>query len=153
MAESRKYDELEAKLGYRFRDGSLLEQALTHGSFRNEKGVPDNKRLAFLGDAVLQFVIGRILFDRVPEFSIGELTDARKERVKNAFLAQAAKDLELGGSLFVGEGERRNDPGEPKRLADAFEAVVGAICLDSSPGGVLEVVRRMFEPHLRQVLL
>jgi ribonuclease-3 len=118
---------LESRLGYRFRDAALIEQALTHRSY----GSPHNERLEFLGDGVLDCVVAEALYGRFPSLSEGKLTRLRADLVREEALCDLARKLELGGYLRLGEGELANVGGaRPSILADAMEAVFGAVLLD-----------------------
>ncbi len=133
------YQALMDKLGYTFRDPSLLEKALTHSSYANEgrHGLQSNERLEFLGDSVLGFVAAKYLFEKEtgPE---GELTKLRAAVVCEKALCSYSKELGLGDYLLLGKGERLTGGAErPSILADAFEAVIAAMFLD----GGLEPVR------------
>lgn len=130
---------LEEKIGYTFRDRTLLENALTHSSYANEHrgGLPSNERLEFLGDSVLGFVAAKYLFEKEtgPE---GELTKLRAAVVCEKALCSYSRELGLGDYLLLGKGERLTGGAErPSILADAFEAVIAAMFLD----GGLEPVR------------
>jgi len=127
------YEELEERLGYRFRDRALMQLALTHPSVAHERGAPlqTNQRLEFLGDAVLQLVLTRQLYERFPELGEGPLTKGRAKLVNRRTLAEHAKHLGLGHHLIVSRGEERHGGRErPSALADTFEALLGAIFLD-----------------------
>lgn len=133
--------DLEAALGHCFHDPALLRLALTHPSVSHEAGetAPDNQRLEFLGDAVLQLVLTRELYEKFPGVGEGPLTQARAQMVNSRTLAGQAQALELGRHLVMSRGEEAS--GGRKRqgaLADAFEAVLGAMYLD----GGLETARR-----------
>lgn len=126
-------DALELALGHRFRDANLLRLALTHPSVAYEQGRPlqHNQRLEFLGDAVLQLILTRALFERFPDFGEGSLTKARSRLVNRRFLAEQARHLDLGRHLLMSRGEETHGGrGRPSALADAFEAVLGALYLD-----------------------
>src|SRR6476646_5001445 len=126
--------ELEARLGYVFRDRSLLQLALTHPSVAHEQGVPlqTNQRLEFLGDAVLQLVLTRELYEKFPAFGEGPLTKARAKMVNRRTLAEHARHLDLGQHLILSRGEELHGGRDrPSALADTFEALLGAIFLDS----------------------
>src|SRR5580765_1134931 len=113
--------------GYRFRNADLLRQALTHRSF----GSPHNERLEFLGDGVLGCVITEELYARFPERTEGELSRLRASLVREAALAGVAGALELSAVLRLGEGEQASGgAARPSILADALEAVFGAVFLD-----------------------
>jgi ribonuclease-3 len=126
--------ELETRIGYVFRDRSLLQLALTHPSVAHEQGVPmqTNQRLEFLGDAVLQLVLTRELYEKFPDFGEGPLTKARAKMVNRRTLAEHARHISLGRFLIVSRGEEIHGGRErPSALADTFEALLGAIFLDS----------------------
>jgi len=129
-----------------FRDSLLLQRALTHRSYINEhpeRALEDNERLEFLGDAVLDFVSAAWLYNRFPEADEGRMTSLRAALVKTEMLAGFSVRLNLAGEILLGKGE--SESGGRKRvnlLADAFEAVVGALYLDQG----LEAVRLLVEP-------
>lgn len=124
--------ELEERLGYRFRDPDLLRVALTHPSYANEVGEADNQRLEFLGDAVLQLTVSRYLYCAYPDTSESELSKYRENLVSNKALLGPARRLSLGSYLFLGRGEeKQGGRTREKNLADAMEAVAGAIFLDA----------------------
>ena len=131
--------------GYRFSDPGLLEQALTHRS----AGAPHNERLEFLGDGIVNLLVAEVLFQRWPKADEGALTRARAELVREASLAIIARHLELGPRLTLGPGEMKS--GGHRRdsiLADALEAVVAAIYLDSDFAGCRTAVLPWFEESL-----
>jgi len=134
---SAALDRLEAALGYRFRQPALLETALTHRSASRR----NNERLEFLGDAILGFVISETLYQRFPEAAEGQLSRMRASLVKGETLAGIARELGLGDYLILGSGELKS--GGYRRdstLADAFEAVIGAIYQDSGLSAAREFV-------------
>lgn len=146
---------LQEALGYRFRDLSLLEEALTHRSLLNEinhRGKRDNERLEFLGDAVLGLVVAELLMKALPEGREGELTLNRAALVKRKKLADIARRLALGDYLYLGKGEERT-AGRQKIsiLADAFEAVVGAVFLDGGFDAARTLVRDHFAEYLEDI--
>lgn len=125
---------LEARLRYKFRNPLLLAEALTHPSLGHEtqRHHFDNQRLEFLGDAVLQLVFTEYLFEQFPESAEGDLTKARARLVSREGLRSLAVDLELGRFVMLGRGEEAAGGRlRPSVLSDAFEALVGAIYLDS----------------------
>jgi ribonuclease III len=131
--------ELERRLGYRFRDPRLLEQALTHASYANEHPpAADHSRLAFLGDAALALVVADRVMVGDPSAPVGVLTSQRAELVAEARLARWAAELELGALLRLGRGEDQSG-GRTRDsiLASALEAVLGAIYAE----GGLEALR------------
>jgi len=125
---------IEERLGVRFKNQTLLRQALVHTSYLNENpgiGVGSNERLEFLGDAVLGLVVARQLFDQYPDADEGRLTELRAYLVRRETLARAAARLGIGEFLLVGRGEgAAGGRRRPTNLARAYEAVVGAIFLD-----------------------
>ena len=124
---------LEGRMGYKFRNGLLLAEALTHPSISLErKDYPfDNQRLEFLGDAVIQVVVTEHLFQIFPDFSEGQMTKLRTRIVSRTALRERAAALGLGSFLMMGRGEESSGGRErASNIADAFEAVVGAIYLD-----------------------
>ncbi|MGH2376643.1 MAG: ribonuclease III [bacterium] len=129
---------LEERLGVRFRDRSLLDLALRHGSFSHERGRDPAKsyeRLEFLGDAVLSLVVGDYLYRRDPELNEGGLAKQRAGLVNEAALASVAVRLGLGRYLLLGKGEEKGGGRQrPSMLADAVEAVIGAVYIDSGYG-------------------
>jgi ribonuclease III len=133
MPEVTGYDELQARLGYVFRDPALLRLALTHPSVAHEQDSPiqTNQRLEFLGDAVLQLVLTRELYEKFPAFGEGPLTKARAKLVNRRTLAERARQLGIGQHLILSRGEELHGGRErPSGLADTYEALLGAILLD-----------------------
>ena len=129
----------QKRLGYTFKKPELLELALTHPSISHElaEKMENNQRLEFLGDAVLQLIISAELYKRFPTRDEGSLSKARARLVNREALAERAREIQLGKELSLSRGEDRNDGrNRPSALADAFEAVVGAIYLD---GGFIKV--------------
>src|SRR5205085_3543764 len=127
------YGELEVRLGYRFEEPEQLRLALTHPSVAHEQGMPlqANQRLEFLGDAVLQLVLTRALYEKFPGVGEGPLTKARAKLVNRRTLAEHGRRLGLGEHLILSRGEAQHGGRErPSALADTFEALLGAIFLD-----------------------
>ena len=124
---------LEEKLGYRFTNRALLENALTHSSYANEnkaKGLQSNERLEFLGDSVLGMVVADYLFRTHPDLPEGDLTRTRAALVCEGSLVEVAQCLELGAYLKLGKGEEAGGGRErPSIIADAVEAVLAAVYL------------------------
>ena len=133
---------LQRVLGHAFRDAGLLRTALTHRSAANESGATHYERVEFLGDAVLGLVAAEWLFEKLPEEPEGRLARFKSYVVSTRALAEWARELELGGVLVLGAGEERSG-GRDKQslLADALEAVLGAVYLDGGLPAVREVVR------------
>lgn len=134
MTDGYTLNALEERIGYQFKNPSLLTQALTHSSFTNEQKINKAKnyeRLEFLGDAVLELVSSEFLFKEHPDVPEGELTKMRASMVCEPSLAFCAKDLELGKFLRLGKGEESTGGRERDSItSDAMEAVIGAIFLD-----------------------
>ena len=141
-------ESIEVRLGYKFRNPLLLAEALTHPSlaYESQKAHFDNQRLEFLGDAVLQLVLTEHLFRKFPDSPEGHMTKLRAQLVSRHALAQFATNLQLGHYILLGKGEEAS--GGRKRsstLADALEALIGAIYLDSGYQSASELVLRLFE--------
>jgi ribonuclease-3 len=137
----------QARLGYTFRDEALLRLALTHPSIAHEQGTPvqHNQRLEFLGDAVLQLALTRELYEKFPDFNEGPLTKARAKLVNRRTLAVHGRDLRLGEHLILSRGEELHGGRErPSALADAYEALIGAIFLDGGYELAREFILREF---------
>jgi ribonuclease III len=147
-------DALEQRLGYKFRNRLLLRQALTHPSVGHEKQrrQADNQRLEFLGDAVLQLVITEYLYSHFPQANEGALTKLRARLVSRDALKDQAQALELGTHLLMGRGEEASGGRvRTSALADAFEAMVGAIYLDGDFAIARDFVLREMRGALEQV--
>lgn len=136
------------KLTYRFRDPALAQLALTHRS----AGKPNNERLEFLGDALLGVVVAELLYEAHPNASEGELSRLRAQLVNGQALAQIARELELGDELKLGSGELKS--GGFRRdsiLADAFEALMAAVYLDSDFAQCRQTVRSLFAERVAAI--
>jgi len=140
---------LEASIGYTFRDKDLLQEAITHTTYVNEHKesiITDNQRLEFLGDSIVNAVVTEKLYAQFPDDKEGSLTKKRAEIISESALYKIARHIDLGTYLNLGRGEDM-DGGRDKQsiLADAYEALVGAVFLDSSYETVSAVVGRHFE--------
>lgn len=127
-------EELQKKLGYKFKDKSLLKKALKHSSYANENKSEGecNERLEFLGDSILGFSVATYLYKNYPNLPEGKMTRLRAEMVCEENLAKAAKELGLGEKLLLGKGEEKGGGrSRPSISADAMEAVIAAVFLDS----------------------
>ncbi|MBN1778420.1 MAG: ribonuclease III [Clostridiales bacterium] len=134
---------LEERIGYRFANKALLKLALTHPSALEKK---DNQRLEFLGDAVLEYCVSTLLYEKYGAFSEGELTARRAALVCEETLSNLAEGLSLGRYLRMGHGEEATGGREkPAILADAMEAVIAAVCLDGGMDAAKELAGRLFE--------
>jgi ribonuclease III len=142
--------QLSQRLDVPFANLSLLTRALTHRSYLNENSsaVEDNERLEFLGDAVLDFVVGAWVYHHCPEMAEGDLTRMRSALVRNEQLAEFARKLELGSAMRMGRGESASGGRDRDGLlGSTFEAVIGALYLDSG----LDAVEKFMEPLLDSV--
>jgi len=142
------YDDLQSRLGYTFRDPGLLRLCLTHPSVAHEQGapVPTNQRLEFLGDAVLQLVLTCELYHKFSDCGEGSLTKARAKLVNRRTLAERARQLGLGLYLILSRGEEQQGGRErSSSLADAYEALLGAILLDGGFEAARDFILRQFK--------
>ncbi len=143
--------EFEQLLGYRFTDLRLLQKALIHSSFAFEQPqlCKNNETLEFLGDAVLDLVVGYLLFRRFPDMREGELTKIRAALVNETHLASMARCIDMGRFLYLGKGEEAsNGRNKTSILSCAYEAVVGAIFEDGGYRTATEFVERFFAPAI-----
>lgn len=159
MDEERRISlsELEKNLGCQFNEVGWLDQALTHKSFAHEQNTGQvdlskkagNEVLEFLGDAVLNLAVSHLLLQRFPDAEEGALTKKRAHLVRRSSLAHLSKDLRLADHLLLGKGEQSTEgKGKSSILANAYEALIGAIYIDSGFDRTLEVVRQHLEPYL-----
>lgn len=137
---------IEEVIGYTFRDKELLLEALTHKSYAFERDIEaHNERLEFLGDSVLSVVVARLLFDEHPEEDEGRLSKHRASLVSRASLARWAERIELGVHLRLGTGEESTGGrSRPSLLANALEAVIGAVFIDGGFDAADDFVHRCF---------
>ncbi len=139
------WDALTSELGHRFNDAALLRTALTHRSY----SAHHNERLEFLGDSVLNCIVADELYRRFPALAEGELSRVRAVLVRQQTLFERADALGLGELLLLGEGELRSGGKQrPSILADALEALIGAVYLDAGFDTARAVVRRILDPVL-----
>lgn len=139
---------LQTRIGYSFTRPELLQQALTHRSFSGT----NNERLEFLGDSVLNFIIAHQLFNLFPDLPEGDLSRLRAKLVKEASLAEISTSLHLGDALKLGEGELKSAGWRrPSILADALEAIVGAVYLDGGFGAAEKVVALLYRETLTSI--
>jgi ribonuclease-3 len=146
----RQATALERALGVRFKSPALRVASLTHRSFAFEQGTAEtNERLEFLGDAVLGLVVTDLAYRRFPDLPEGELAKLRAAIVNMATLADVARQLGLGEAILLGKGEELSGGrNKPSILADAMEAVLGALFLDRGWESVHRVVERLFWPRM-----
>ena len=141
---------LDRALGVRFRDAAMREAALTHRSYAFEHDLPvNNERLEFLGDAVLGLVVTDMAYREFPELPEGELAKLRAAIVNMSALADVARDLDLGQFLLLGKGEEMSGGRDkPSILADALEAILGAVHLDRGLDTARKLIERLFRPRM-----
>jgi ribonuclease III len=148
--------EFAQRLNLPFRDWLLLSRALTHRSYLNEhsEALEDNERLEFLGDAVLDFVVGAWLYNRYPEMPEGDLTRMRSALVYTEQLAEFGRQIELGKAMRLGRGEAQaGGRVRSALLCDTFEAVIGALYLDAGIDAVLVFISPLLEDASDEILL
>ena len=151
-------EELQSRIGYRFHNVEDLERALTHSSYANETGAHNhhllcNERLEFLGDSVLSLITSDYLFHRFSGLPEGDLTRMRAATVCEDALASYATKIGLGGFLLLGKGERNSGGAEkPAVIADAFEATLAAIYLDSKETEGMAAVSAFLLPFIREAV-
>jgi ribonuclease III len=153
LEREKLLSELEQKVGYSFRSRALLDRALTHRSFANERvdeNCQHNEALEFLGDSVLGFVVSAWLLERFPDLSEGKLSKMKAYLVSESRLVEIAEALDLGSYILLNRGEEKTG-GRRKRalLADAYEALIGVLYID---GGIV-VAERFLRRELRQKLM
>jgi ribonuclease III len=141
VVTSAALSELQIRLGYAFRQPSLLQQAVTHRSFSADH----NERLEFLGDSVLNLSVAHLLYAQLTSLPEGDLSRVRANLVKQDTLHQLAKTLDLSAAMRLGEGEMRSGgQNRPSILADALEAIIGAVYLDGGYKDAQALIERLF---------
>lgn len=154
MAHEKDLTELEAALNYKFNDLSLLKLALTHKSVSKGTYPENNERLEFLGDAVLQIIVSDYLYHTYPKLAEGQLAKIRALLVSQPTLADKARDLGLNNYLKVGKGEERTHARErDSLLCDTYEAVLGAVYLDSDINTVKPLIINNLDEWDKEQLL
>jgi ribonuclease-3 len=145
---STDLSEFQQKLCYEFKNIDFLVESLRHSSFVNENlelDIQDNERLEFLGDAVLNLVVGHILMQRYPELNEGDLSKMRANLVNESQLASIAQEMDLGSYLQLGKGEIQTKGWEKQSiLADTFEAVIAAVYLDGGFDAAFKIIDSHF---------
>lgn len=147
-------NDLEKRLGYQFQSSTLLERALTHKSYANElkNTIEHNEKLEFLGDAVLDLVVGEFLYERFPSDTEGGLSKKRASIVNEEVLSQLALDMELNKLIHLGRGETLTGGAlKPRLIASSFEAIVGALYLDGGFEVTKTFLRREFSALTERV--
>jgi ribonuclease III len=146
--DSIAISKLTERLGYQFKKPALLEQALTHRSFAPN----NNERLEFLGDSALNFIVAHQLFQRFSKLPEGDLSRLRAQLVKESTLSEIALALELGDALKLGEGELKSAGWRrPSILADALEAIIGAVYLDGGFTSVESLILKLYQEKLENI--
>lgn len=147
-----KIEEFERIINYTFKEKKWILEALTHSSYSNENkksNIPDNERLEFLGDAILDLIISEYIFNLYPNMPEGELTKLRASIVCEPSLADAATKLDYGKYLYLGKGEELSGGRKrPSILADAFEAVLGAIYIDGKMEQAVSFIKKVLIPSI-----
>lgn len=145
---------LEERLGLTFADPALLELALTHRSYAYENDVLEtNERLEFLGDAILNLCVTDLLYAKFPDYLEGDLAKLRASLVSEPALAEVATELDLGMAIRLGRGESQSGGrNKPSIKADALEAVLGAVYLDSGITGIRKLIKRLFGARINNAV-
>ncbi len=150
--EVNNHTEIQQNLHYQFNSVDLLEEALRHSSFVNEQmdsNLRDNERLEFLGDAVLNLIVGHILMQRYPDLKEGDLSRTRANLVNESHLAKIARSIDLGSYIRFGKGEMQTNGREKNSiLADTFEAIIAAVYLDGGFDAAFRIIEANFLPLL-----
>lgn len=137
------YDELQKSLGYQFKNIDLIVEALTHKSFKKSY---NNERLEFLGDAVLNLIVGEFLYNKFPNANEGDLSKIRSGLVNEKGFDRLAKEINLGNYIFLSPAEERNHGREKASiLSDAFEAIIGAMYLESDIETIKKIVHKLLD--------
>lgn len=148
---SKNIDTLEEKLGYKFKDEKLIIEALTH---KSNKQPYDNERLEFLGDAVLDLIVGEYLFKKFNKSDEGKLSKIRASLVNEAGFDKLARSLELGDYILLSNAEENNGGREkPSLLSNAFEAIIGAIYLEDGLPTANEIAIKLIESNHEEISL
>lgn len=150
MSGTRRTASFEKRLGYRFKDRKLLDRALTHASVRSDRSAEhDNERLEFLGDRVLGLTVASMLYEAFSKATEGELARRFNRLVRRETCAEVARGIELGQCLILSESEADNGGRDKETIiADAIEAVLGAVFLEAGYGPASEIVRKFWGEKL-----
>lgn len=154
MEENDTYSKFERTIDYKFKDREILDKALRHSSYVNEQqddDLEDNERLEFLGDAVLNLIIGDLLMHRFDQLNEGDLSRMRSSLVNETQLAQLARSVNLGGVIKLGKGEEQTNGREKNSiLSDVFEAVVAAVYVDGGFDRAFSFVEKLFSTRIEK---
>jgi ribonuclease III len=152
--ESTLLSELEKTIQYVFRNRSYLEESLQHSSYVNEQvrsDLCDNERLEFLGDAVINLIVGHLLMKQFPDLQEGELSRMRSHLVNETQLAEVARDMGLGSHIKLGKGELQSEGrNKPSILADTFEALIAAVYLDGGFDAAFRIIASGFSGRIHK---
>jgi ribonuclease III len=147
----KEIEKLEEKIGYKFKDKKLIIEALTHKSYKQPY---DNERLEFLGDAVLDLIVGEYLFTKFRKSNEGKLSKIRASLVNETGFDKLARSLELGEYILLSNAEENNGGREkPSLLSNAFEAIIGAIYLEAGLEVVQKIVVEIIESNYDEISL
>jgi len=153
--EAKDPFEIEQRLQYEFKNKNLLQEALRHSSYVNEladSNLRDNERLEFLGDAVLNLIVGHILMHSYPDLKEGDLSRSRANLVNESQLAKTARSFDLGSYILLGKGEIQTRGREKDSiLADTFEALMAAIYLDGGFDAAYQIIETNFQPLIEHL--
>ncbi len=155
LMEPEKIAEIERSLEIVFQNKQLLVQSLTHQSFVNEHHdslVASNERMEFLGDSIISAIVTEELYRKRPDMREGDLTTLRSQLIREGTLARVAQNLKLGTSILFGKGEAEQGPSRKSNLANAFEALVGAIFLDKDYNTTRQFVLSRLDEDIESVL-
>jgi ribonuclease-3 len=153
MGAISQMTETEKKIGYKFKNVSLLENALTHSSYANEKHTHDNERLEFLGDSILSIIISEDIFNRMKDVDEGDLSKFRATLVCEKSLFEVAKKISLSELVLLGRGEEiTGGRKRPSVISDSFEALLAAIYLDSDMQTAKKWLLSLMEDRILQVI-
>lgn len=152
----KNYQNLEKKLGVKFKNSQLFNQALVHRSYLNEasnKNLVSNERLEFLGDVVLSFIVSEWLYQVFPDYPEGKLTNLRSNLVKTETLAEIANKSQVGEYLLLSKGEKESSGQKnPALLANTLEAIIGAVFLDQGLQATKKLVKKNLQPLLESLI-
>jgi len=143
-----RFSTLMDRLGYQFKQQQLLRQALTHRSYSGTH----NERLEFLGDAVLNFIVAALIYNKFTDMKEGDMSRLRANLVNQTALAEIAADINLSSYLYLGEGELKSGGSKrPSILSDAVEAVLGAVFLDGGYAAAKQVISQQYETRIKRI--
>jgi len=153
----RNFSKLEKKIGIEFKNKNYLKQSVVHRSYINEHSdfeLGHNERLEFLGDAVLEIVVTEYLYDNFPDTPEGELTNWRASLVNSEMLASVSKEIDLEDNIYLSKGEAKDNNSKARRyiLANAVEALIGAIYLDQGIASAKKFIKKFMIAKLDDIL-